>query len=138
VDGDGPKSPSGLARAHVHEEGVAIPPVPQSPAVLHDAVDVERDLQVDLHGARGAGHPVGDSVPPPHRAVGRIQRHVKVVEHDVPPRALRGDAAAKRVGMSELGLLRRRSRGADQCEEEAEQGQAAGTARNVHPVWASE
>ena len=95
------------------EERVAIAPdVEKAMALLH-AVDDEGKLEVDLHLARGSEHGVGDADEAGDAAVRGRDADVKIVEGCVPPRALRSDRAAERIGVRRRreGLLRTRVRG---------------------------
>ena len=70
---------------------------------LRQAVDhirVHREVHPALVGAHR------DLPARPARDFTGIDRDVQIVEHDVPPRSLRGDAAPQRVGPGEGGVVR--------------------------------
>src|ERR1043166_7744072 len=105
-----------LRRRELSEAGVAVAPERHRPAVLHHAVDLERDHEVDLQLARGFEHAVRDAVRPPDARVGRTDRDVEVVEGHVPPRACGGRVgAAQRIRVGEhAGLSGEADGGAQQ------------------------
>ena len=101
VDGNGFVGARLLRRDHRDEEGIPIAARAQLGSVLHDAVDDERHLQIDLHLARGLEHPIGDCVIAGDTAVGWIDFDVEVVEGGVPPGARGRIGASYRVGVRE-------------------------------------
>ena len=111
IDGDRFSGAPPLRRDERDEEGIAIAPGAQLESVLHDAVDDERHLQIDLHLApeRVLEHTIRDRIMAGDAAVDRMHLDVQVVEGDVPPRALGRVRAADRVGVGEdrRGDLRR-------------------------------
>ena len=92
--------------------------------VLHHAVHLERRHEIDLHFLRRREHAIGDRVAAANRAVGRVDRDAQVVEHDVPPCALRGlPLAAQRVGAREHRPPALRARMCEGNERRDDQGE---------------
>ncbi len=93
-----------LRRGQRDEARVAIPAKGKRAAILHDAVHLQRHLQVDLHLARGLQHAIDDAIPAADARVPWIHAGVQVVELHVPPRACGAVGAAEGVG---VGVARR-------------------------------
>src|SRR6185503_6809481 len=87
-------------------------------AVLHDAVDGHRRLQVDLHLLAGTHDAISDAVPAADGAIARADPHVEVVERHVPPAAEWRVRAAQRVGARERRALLRRRYGSEKGDED--------------------
>jgi hypothetical protein len=83
------------------EEGVAVAPELKTLPVLHDAVHLERHLEIDLHLRRRLQYAIGDRVVTTNAAVARTNSDVQIVERRIPPRSARTVASAQRVGMGE-------------------------------------
>jgi len=93
------------------EEGIAIAPSAELGSILDDAVDDERELQIDLHLTRGLENAIRDRVVAGDAAVRRIHLDVQIVERRVPPRALGRVGSADGVGVREYGFRGLRRRG---------------------------
>ena len=110
VDAEGALFSRGLRGDQVDEEGVAVAAILEPAPRLHEAVDLERPLQVDLDHAVAREDPVGDAVDAPDGAVGGVDPDRQVVVADVPPGSLRRDRPAQGV---RVGRLLRRVLGQD-------------------------
>src|SRR2546421_7446104 len=77
---DGARLARPLACRQFHEEGAAVAAIREPSAVLHDAIHLERHLEIDLHLRSGAQHAVGNAIPTADARIARDHAHVKVVE----------------------------------------------------------
>ena len=117
--GDRPGGPGARLRLERDEERIAVAPVRELAPVLHDAVDLQRHLQIDLHFARGLKHAIRDRIPTADRRVGGIHPSVQIVELHVPPGAPGSVGASERVGVAVVcGVLRLRQHRASQSREQ--------------------
>ncbi len=117
VDGELLRRAGPLRRHQRHEEGVSRPSMTQRPAVLANAVHLERRLQVELHLAGWAQDAIADRVLAADGAVDRLNADLQVVEGGVPPASTRAVAATERIGMGEARRGLRRGAAGDNQEQ---------------------